>query len=264
MLYVINYANKKYRRAQILNSKTAKKVGKADVVIEYSEKDIDNDFYEKNKKILSYSKGNGYWLWKSYIVNKTLAKLEYGDYLMYCDSGAYFINDIHYLINSMEEYKHDIMCFKISTIEKEWTKRDAFIILDCDSKKYTDTNQNAGTFLVVKKTKNSEKVLKEWLEYAQDERMITDMKNQLGKDNYDGFREHRHDQSILSLLYKKNSYQSFRDPSQYGNDIKMDNSLYPQIVYLHRYGFVKTKLQEKVARLLLNSFLFKWRHPIKK
>ena len=41
------------------------------------------------------------------------------------------------------------------------------------------------------------------LYYAQDKRIITDDDNEMGVDNYEGFRDHRHDQSILSLLVKK-------------------------------------------------------------
>ena len=264
MLYVINYANKKYRRAQHLNSRTARKKGKADVVIEYSENDIDDTFYYKNQSILNCSKGNGYWLWKSYIVNKTLNMINDNDYLMYCDSGAYFINDIHLLIDVMENNNQEIMCFKINTIEKEWTKRDTFIILDCDSIEYTDSNQNMATLMIMKKTPQVTKFIGEWLRYAQDERLIMDLPNKLGKDNYLGFKENRHDQSILSLLYKKYDYEAFRDPSQYGNNTKMKNSPYPQIVELHRYGFCRTVFEVKLSRLLLNSFLFKWHHPVKK
>ena len=39
--------------------------------------------------------------------------------------------------------------------------------------------------------------------YACDARIITDMPNVCGKQNYRGFIEHRHDQSIFSLLTKK-------------------------------------------------------------
>ena len=43
----------------------------------------------------------------------------------------------------------------------------------------------------------------EWLTYAQDARAITDDDNVLGSNNYPDFREHRHDQAIMSLLVKK-------------------------------------------------------------
>ena len=74
MIYAINYANKKFFNAQKLNSQTAKKFG-ADVVIEYNQNSIDNSFYNDNHTILECRRGDGYWLWKPYIINKTLPYL---------------------------------------------------------------------------------------------------------------------------------------------------------------------------------------------
>mmetsp|Transcript_25837 Transcript_25837/g.55977 ORF Transcript_25837/g.55977 Transcript_25837/m.55977 type:complete len:122 (+) Transcript_25837:65-430(+) len=42
----------------------------------------------------------------------------------------------------------------------------------------------------------------EWLELCTDVRALGDGPNELGKDNVEPFREHRHDQSIYSLLSK--------------------------------------------------------------
>lgn len=263
MLYVINYANKKYRRAQKLNSKTAKKYGKANKVIEYGQADIDDKFYNKNKKIFSYTKGNGYWLWKSYIVKKTLDKINYNDYLMYCDSGAYFINDINLLIENMKRDNQDLMCFELDNIEKNWSKRDAFILLGCDKEKYYNSNQIMATTFIIKKTKYTIKFVEEWIKYAQDERIITDIANQLGKGNYDGFKENRHDQTIFSLLCKKYGYIPYRDPSQNGINILKDNSKFPQIIQLHRYGFCKTKLEVKIFKFLSEKLLNKLYTPKK-
>ena len=251
MLYVINYANSRFRNAQKLNSKTARKYGKADIVVEYSEKDIDKDFYNKNIKILSQKRGNGYWLWKSYIINKTLKKMNDGDYLMYCDSGAYFVNDIHTLIDEMKKEKQDIMCFEIDTIEKHYSKRDALILMECDKPIFYETNQIEAGLCIFRKCKNTTNFVEEWLSYAQDERIITNNPNECGKENYEGFVENRHDQTVFSLLCKKNNIIPHRDIAQYGNNKKMENSPYPQIVELHRYGFARTILGVKIYRIIL-------------
>lgn len=60
------------------------------------------------------------------------------------------------------------------------------------------------------------------------------MENVTGKKNYQTFIEHRHDQSVFSLLSKKYKLQAFRDPSQFGNiAIKyFSNSKYSQILEL--------------------------------
>ena len=58
-------------------------------------------------------------------------------------------------------------------------------------------------FKFIKKQNLLNFFLSEYLYYAQDKRIITDDPNELGVSNYEGFRDHRHDQSILSLLTKK-------------------------------------------------------------
>jgi hypothetical protein len=44
--------------------------------------------------------------------------------------------------------------------------------------------------------------------------------------------EHRHDQSVFSVLSKKHGLPVFRDPSQFGNGVLDDfpNSTYPQLI----------------------------------
>ena len=264
MLYVINYANGKFKNSQRLNTKTALKVGKADKVINYSSEDIDEKFYNKNIKILSQKRGNGYWLWKPYFIYKTLNEINFGDYLMYCDSGAYFVDDIHKLISVMNKDKQDIMCFQIKTIEKNYSKRDAFILMNCDTKKYTDSFQIEGGFCLIKKSIKSFNFVKKWLDYCQDERIITDIPNQCGKKNYKGFIENRHDQTAFSLLLKKSCVTPYRDISQFGNKDLMKNSGYPQIVFLHRVPIAKTKFEVIILRILIPILLPLYKKIIKK
>lgn len=243
MIYAINYANKKWYNAQKLNSKTAKKYG-ADKVIAYTENDIDKEFYEKNKHILTQPRGNGYWLWKPYIIKKTLDRIEYGDYVIYIDSGACYKNDIHYLINKLEEDQNDIMCFGLEYPEKKYTKRDAFILMDCDTKKYTDSNQILGGFILIKKTDKTINLVTDWLNYAQDYRIITDSENECGKPNYAIFVENRHDQTVFSLTCKKYNCRVYYNPSQ-------ENPDYPQIIDLHRYYWCSNMFMLRLSKFLV-------------
>ena len=88
-------------------------------------------------------------------------------------------------------------------LERQYTKRDAFILLGVDSPFYSETGQFNAAFQIYKKTRFTEAFLEEYLYYSQDRRIITDDPNKLGKENYNEFKDHRHDQSILSLLTKK-------------------------------------------------------------
>lgn len=240
MIIAINYANKDFEKAQKLNLKTAIEWG-ADKVIGYTPQDIDAEFAEKNKDILSARKGNGYYLWKPYFLNKAYKELKDGDYLIYTDAGSIYVNKIQYLIDCMEKEELDIMVFSLEQemLEKKYTKRDAFLIMDCDNTDFTDTPQTIGGYVVLKKSYFVENFLAEDLTYAQDYRMITEAENTLGKPNYDGFVAHRHDQSVWSLMSKKYKLKRFRDPSQFGlkNHYEKDveeRSSFPQIIDSHR------------------------------
>jgi hypothetical protein len=124
------------------------------------------------------------------------------------------------------------MPFDLPFKESEWTKRDAFVALGCDSERYTETKQRLASFLLVRKTLAVQRFFEEYLSYATDIRVLGDGDNALGLPNYPGFREHRHDQSIFSLLTKLHGYEAFRDPSQWGNTLHGEyrSSTYGQLI----------------------------------
>ena len=100
--------------------------------------------------------------------------------------------------------------------------------MDCDSPHYAESRQRLSGFSLWRKSSMSIEFLNEYLEFARDERIVTDIDNQCGYPNYKDFKEHRHDQSIFSLLTKKYKLKSFRDPSQGGNEYIND---YPESKY---------------------------------
>jgi len=83
------------------------------------------------------------------------------------------------------------------------TKRDCFYYMGCDEEKYWNSIQLEDGFLAFRKTQKNIDFLNEWLEYCRDERVVTDIPNQCGLENFDGFVDHRHDQSIVTNLQLK-------------------------------------------------------------
>ena len=187
-----------------LNKKSALEVGKVDEYYSYGPNDLDNEFKFKNKDILSRKRGNGYWLWKSYIINKTIVeKLNFGDYLIYTDAGTIFMNSSLLLINFLKKNNASMWMNRLTYKESQYSKRDAFLLMGLDSPFYSQTNQYMAGIQIYKKSEYSVNFIQEWLHYCQDKRIITDENNTLGKPNYEDFKENRHDQTALSLLIKK-------------------------------------------------------------
>lgn len=212
MKYLINYADEKFQEAQKLNTNSAKRFCNFDKIIEYGPDDIDKHFFEKNKDILTLKRGNGLWLWKPYIIKKTLDKINYGDIVFYCDSGACFFRKCDVVFNILQN--QDIWVTVLPLIERQWTKKTTFEIMQLDIKKYGKMNQVSGTFIALKKSDFSIRFVDEWLSYCENYECISPSENR----SYElrEFIEHREDQSILSLLVKKYNIKYFSDPSQFG------------------------------------------------
>lgn len=263
MIIAANYADKRFRRAQGLNSKTARQWG-ADCVLEYTQEDIDAAFRAANKEILDNPRGGGYYLWKPYVFYRAYQELKEGDYLIYTDAGSVYVDSIQKLIDCMEREHVNLMLFSLQNemLERKYTKRDAFILTGCDEEQYAETPQSIGGYMVCKRAPEVEDFFQEVLQYAQDIRIISDRPNTMGKENYPGFVDHRHDQSVISLISKKRGLKKFRDPSQYGiinhypKEVEQ-RSTYPQIIDSHRLNvgslwelrFRRTKMMTALHRL---------------
>lgn len=264
MLAEVVYSTGNYEKARKYNVKMAYRKGKVDKVFEYCEDDLSEEFKEKNKRILSCKRGGGYWVWKPYAVDKALTQLKEGDYLFYCDGGAFLTEDLHTLVDFMDQEGTDILFFNLSAVEKQWTKRDVFLALSCDDAVYTDTPQRCATYFLIKKTVKSEQFIKEWLQYAQVYELISDEDNVLhGQQNYDGFCDNRHDQSILSVLSKRHGYPAYADISQYRYPRGMLSRIrakreqkeripYPIMICLHRQkkADITTQLRESILNYI--------------
>jgi hypothetical protein len=244
---LISYGNKPYYKSLDLLEQTSLDIGKIDQFIRYTREWLEiTDFYIKSKRnqyILNKPRGNGYWMWKPYIILETFKDLKEDNIVLYSDAGIKVIDNLNPLYKITSEGSNNgRMVFKIPIVgvpshkAKMWTKRDCFILMNCDEQKYWDADMINGALSLWKKTKENIEFLNEWLEYLRDPRVITDDLNICGKSNFIEFREHRHDQSVLSLLTKKYEFEVYRDPTQWGNEeIKLfSNSPYGQLFCHHR------------------------------
>lgn len=256
MNHFINFSDKNFINAQKFSGAMAKKFGDFSSIELFQPNDIDSAFYEKNRLILDSPRGAGYWLWKPYFLYKKILSVDYGDNICYADSGSHLISRIDPLFQLLDNGTQEILPFELSQIEGEWTKRDAFILMDCDDNGFELLPQRLASFIILKKTPLSVKFCLDYLTYCSNPQIISDAENIYGKPNHPFFQDHRHDQSVFSLLTKKYEFKSFRDPSQWGNDRfdKFKNSPYPQIFEHTRQKHPKqAKLKYKIKRL----FFFK-------
>lgn len=199
MVYAISYANEAFKNAQKYGAITAQKNG-ADKVIEYGPSNIDDVFYDKNEEILKCKRGNGYWLWKPYIIDKTMEHLDENDWVVYSDSGVFYNKNIDEYIKHYDRNGLSVIVQDTKFAEKQFNKKYVLEAMDCYNEIMMESKQISATVLIIKCNDIGKEIVKKWLDIAQNELMITDIAY---GENQDGFIEHRHDQSICSLVLKQ-------------------------------------------------------------
>jgi len=163
-----------------------------------------NIFWKTHENfIMNNPRGFGYWLWKPYLIKKTLDLMQDQDILLYLDCGCEIdVKEKEYFFECCEIVKKDYIVGTLGkTNVEESCKMDLLLKLDMNNNKYLKTRMHqagANLILVCNKTR---KLVNEWLELCCNYKLIDDSVSI--NSNLKEFKEHRHDQSIYCLLTKK-------------------------------------------------------------
>ena len=198
-----NYATADLGRIRRRSTRSAFRRGRFDRVLEYGPGDLDPAFRRRNAAVLAQPRGAGYWIWKPYIIRDALRSIGDDEMLFYCDADMRFVAPLGPLRAEMRRDGIGVLGFRTHYVEHTWTKRDCFVLMDCDHARYRDTPQVRAGFSAWRRTPFAVAFVEEWLRLVQDERLATDLPSRCGLPEHPTFREHRHDQSVLSLLCKK-------------------------------------------------------------
>lgn len=200
--YLISYATDSFKYCQDLLHNCPDKQKYEH--IKYSPKDLDSDFILKNEHILKELRGAGYWVWKPYIIKKTLDQIGEEDIVVYSDCGDYFYNGI---FNFIEHTLSQVPYILVKNVHKhkDWCKKYCFEKMNCTDTKYIDAYQLEGGFCVFKNTKENKKFLDLWQKACEDKNLIDDCNI---FDEIPSFKEHRHDQAILTNLAISNDLKT--------------------------------------------------------
>ena len=152
--------------------------------------DLSTEFRWFNKDILPHKRGAGYWAWKAYLIYTWLLELNEGDILIYSDAGCEWIDNPKHIIDVMDQ---DLFLFTSGHLHREWCKGDVLAITD-----KPDALQVQASVIFIRVSDYSRRFIKEWLLWCQMPGLITDEPSI--KPNHPDFREHRHDQAILTAL----------------------------------------------------------------
>ena len=188
----------------------------------FGKKELSNEiknqinYFYKQKKIRLY----GYACWKAFIIKKYLKTLPENSILQYSDIGCHFnpkgldrLKDYIELANkyNLLTFQYKLPNWKIYSdykfqqyFEYEYTKADAWNNLEIiDKSNILKSEQIWSGNIFFKNNSFSNMILNKWEEILKVNSLIDDSFSKL--NNHPSFIEHRHDQSIFSLICKKHN-----------------------------------------------------------
>lgn len=219
----ITFASSDLHRSLFRIEKQARALAFYDQLCIFTEHDLAPDFQARFKQHLRIgSRGYGYWCWKPQIILQLLDRVNEGDVIQYTDAGCHLnkngIDRLADYFNFAQNAENGILAFQAGPPgpelqfdkrqfqlfpDGEWAKGDLLDYFSVrDQKEVVFTPSVGAGILFIRKCPQSIRLIQEWLEVIEvDFHFIDDTPSR--SPNLPGFREHRHDQAIFSLLCKK-------------------------------------------------------------
>ena len=207
---VCTFATPEFRGSAALLRHTARRAG-ADEVVVFDERDV-QPLFDAHPDLLPDSRGHGWWAWKPWCILRALDLARPGDVVLYCDAAAMFERP---LADHAAAVDH-VLLFRLAGghVNEHWTKRDTFEMMGRDTPEARAARQLNAAVQAYRNTPQARAFLEEYLRWCTPRAAVDDA---CQRPNAPGFRDHRHDQSVLSLLALGHPHvRVARDPTQYG------------------------------------------------
>lgn len=209
----ISYGNQPFRDTLKRLKKESKSLGIFDKVITYSEKDLSQEVL--SSPLMQYARGGGYWVWKPYVILKTMQRYP-NALIVYTDAGCSLNKNVEewnkwfelmqsndMLVQAYQpgaDYGWQSIFGTSSTAIATWTKKQTLDYFDeqIGNKTWHNFNKIWGGYLIVY---NKTVFVQDWLDtMLSHPALVIDPTEEEKADQYPDFVQHRHDQSVLTAL----------------------------------------------------------------
>jgi len=224
-VYLSSFASSDLSRSAKRFKKQAEKMKIYDEIFIFNENNLDKDFSEYVKSLIKNGKhkGYGYWVWQSYFHRLVFSNMQQDDIYHWCDIGCHFningVNRLKEYIEIVTNSESGLLGFDYSKpkllsnsdnftfpeyFENQYTKGDLikYFNLKCEDKIIQSPQIWGGSFFL-RKSETSKKILNEHYNLSRNRfDLIDDDINKFQEKSCTGYIQHRHPQSVLSILFK--------------------------------------------------------------
>jgi hypothetical protein len=179
-------------------------------------------------------RGLGYWIWKPFLILERLKQIPPDDCLVYSDAGT----EISPLgANRFQHYAglaqaHGLLAFDIQEPIHLWTKGDLLSYFGISpNSPFLNANQIWAGLLFLRNTPANLLLASHWAELcvARNYSLVNDAAST--SPNPPSFKEHRHDQSILSLLLRTAPMPCILPDESYHSDLWKKGTFLPELPF---------------------------------
>ena len=183
-------------------------------------------FTEHEKFILDHPRGYGLWIWKPAILSYLIDQLKDGEMVLLLDAGCQ-LNSNHKSKYRFLQYldicrTSDLLVMQLADnsfgfeelTDAAWTKLSVLNSLDSHSI-FRNTNQIQSGIIFAIKSEKSQRIAKKWLDSCVDSNYSFLVDPQASESQTNEFRQHRWEQSILSLIVKSEGVQPVLDETYF-------------------------------------------------
>ena len=213
----LTYGNDKFKESRERIIKEAKDLHifdshiiETDETIKFDEEFTQSLQNDKFRNVYESERGGGYWIWKPYIVYKHLKNMNDGDILVYADAGCSIknnnetINGFETIIKKLRNNDTNMILNDLGEryLEKHWNKGNVLHSYGVYNNEeiLNESQYEGGRIFMIKNNKTMEIITKWWDTAKKHPEFFDDSESEI--PNKDGFKEHRHDQSNISILCK--------------------------------------------------------------
>jgi len=157
---------------------------------------------EHAETVRRHPRGYGLWTWKPHVIAAALAELPPGELLAYCDAGcslnAEGLARLEEYLAVAADHPGGLLAFTLDGRAGAWIKRRTLAAFGCDTAEFLDRPMILAGVLVLRNGPAARDLVAEWTRRMADISLVDDSASPGGERP--GFRAHRHDQSIFTIL----------------------------------------------------------------
>lgn len=157
--------------------------------------------------ILGNKRGAGYWIWKPFLILEQLKRIGEDEVVLYADAGCEFRQGRGLQIADIVERRFDVAVCELNTNDgrgwdnyniETWSNKFTLERTSCPDA-FLSLPQFATTLIFIRNTRASNSLMFNWWRFATADHGACSIDREF-EDESQAFIEHRHDQSIFSIL----------------------------------------------------------------